>query len=310
MMGLYLVTGAAGFIGAALAKKLLGDGHGVVAIDNLSTGARENVPAGVHFFEADCQDPDPYLIIPQDQYDAIFHIAGQSSGEISFDNPTYDLSSNTGSTLRLLEFSLQNGCRRFIYASTMSVYGEKPDRPTKETDELKPESFYGVGKLASEHYLRIYEQFGIRSTSLRLFNVFGPGQNMTNLRQGMVSIFMAQMIQNGHIHIKGSKDRYRDFVFIDDVVDAFTACLNSSKAHGEVLNIASGVRTTVEALVDILTELYPGRVSREFSGSTSGDVHGLYADICMARKTLSYSPSIDLRTGLSRMLKWAIESGK
>lgn len=308
-MGKYLVTGAAGLIGAALAKRLLREGHRVVSIDNLSTGIKENVPEGVQFFEAECQDSAIYGQIPQDRYDAIFHIAGQSSGEISFDNPSYDLATNTESTLQLLGFALRNGCRRFVYASSMSVYGTKPDRPVKETDFPKPESFYGVGKLASEHYLRIYEQYGIRSTALRLFNVYGPGQNMINLRQGMVSIFMAQMLENGHIHIKGSKDRYRDHVYIDDVVDAFMACLDHNAAHGKMINIATGVRTTVEKLIDILTGLYPEEVMCEYSGSTSGDVHGIIADIDLANEILKYSPAMDLEKGIAAMLAWAIENG-
>lgn len=304
-MGNFLVTGAAGFIGAALSGRLLKEGHQVVSIDNLSTGIKENVPEGVQFFEAECQDPSIYAAIPQDRYDAIFHIAGQSSGEISFDDPVYDLGTNTQSTLLLLKFALKNGCSRFIYASTMSVYGIKPDEPIKETAVPEPESFYGVGKLASEHYLRIYEQYGMRSTSLRLFNVYGPGQNMGNLRQGMVSIFMAQMLKNGHIHVKGGKDRYRDFVYIDDVVDAFMACLAHEAAYGKNINIATGVRTTVGELIDVLTKLYSGEVTFEFSGSTSGDVHGLFADITMARKLLGYSSSVNLESGTSKMLKWA-----
>lgn len=305
-----MVTGAAGFIGSALANRLAKQGHRVVSIDNLSTGIKENVPEGVQFFEAECQDPAVYGQIPQDPYDAIFHIAGQSSGEISFDNPAYDLATNTASTLCLLNFCLKNGCHRFIYADTMSVYGIKPDEPVKETADPKPESFYGVGKLASEHYLRIYEQYGIRSTSLRLFNVYGPGQNMTNLRQGMVSIFMAQMFDNGHIHVKGSKDRYRDFVYIEDVVDAFMACLSNEEAYGKIINIATGVRTTVGELIGILTDLYSGKVTCEFSGSTAGDVHGLYADVSKAKEILNYSPSLDLRTGLSKMLEWATNNGR
>jgi UDP-glucose 4-epimerase len=306
---MYLVTGAAGFIGAALAKKLITDGHRVVSIDNLSTGVKENVPEGVEFFENKCQNEAVYKQIPQDRYDAIFHIAGQSSGEISFDNPVYDLRTNTESTLLLLQFALKNNCRRVIYASSMSVYGIQPDHPVKEGDKLKPESFYGVGKLASEHYLRIYEQYGIRSTSLRLFNVYGPCQNMANLRQGMVSIFMAQMLKNGHIHIKGSKDRYRDFVYIDDVVDACIACLNHEEAHGKIINIATGTRTTVEELINILTKLYPSDVTCEYSGSTSGDMHGIFADITLSKELLDYSPSVDLESGISTMLEWAINNG-
>jgi UDP-glucose 4-epimerase len=305
-MPTYLVTGAAGFIGSKLAERFILQGHDVVAIDNLSTGFKENMPPKVQFYEGDCQDENIYKTIPDVRYDAIFHLAGQSSGEVSFDDPAYDLRTNTESTLHLLKFALEVECKRFIYAGTMSVYGVRPDRPVKEDAELKPESFYGVGKIASEHYMRLFEQYGIRSTSLRLFNVYGPGQNMANLRQGMVSIFMAQMLENNHIVVKGSKDRYRDFVYIDDVVDAFLACLSSLQSHGRVINIATGLKTTVEELIQKMTALYPKEVKVEYSGSTLGDIHGIYADISLARATLSYKPKTSLDEGLEKMLEWAI----
>jgi UDP-glucose 4-epimerase len=305
-MGIYLVTGAAGFIGSKVSEKLIFEGHRVVTIDNLSTGLKENLPEKVEFYEGDCQDLHMYGKIPQSKYDAIFHLAGQSSGEVSFDNPSYDLRTNTESTLHLLKYALEVGCTRLVYAGTMSVYGVKPDEPAKEDAELKPESFYGVGKLASEHYMRIFEQYGIHSTSLRLFNVYGPGQNMGNLRQGMVSIFMAQMLENNHILVKGSKDRYRDFVYIDDVVTAFLACLDNSKSHGKVINIGGGVRTTVEELIERMMALYPEEVTVEYSGKTAGDIHGIYADISLAKEVLGYRPKTDLGTGLRKMLEWAI----
>ena len=153
-MANYLVTGAAGFIGAALTKRLLADGHKVVTIDNLSTGFIENIPEGTVFIEGDCADPDIYSKIPQGNFDAIFHIAGQSSGEISFDDPIYDIRTNTESTILLLKFALRNGCTRFIYAGTMSVYGDKPDRLINEDEECKPQSFYGVGKLMAMNFLQ------------------------------------------------------------------------------------------------------------------------------------------------------------
>lgn len=304
-MTTYLITGAAGFIGSKIAKKLVLEGRDVVTIDNLSTGFKENIPENVAFYEGGCQDGSMYKKIPQVRYDAIFHMAAQSSGEVSFDDPSYDLRTNTESTLHLLKFALEVGCRRFIYASTMSVYGVKPDRPIREQEEPKPESFYGVGKVASEHYLRIFEQYGIRSTSLRLFNVYGPGQNMANLRQGMVSIYMAQMLENHHIHVKGSKDRYRDFVYIDDVVDAFLACLSSPKSYGKAINIGSGVRTTVKELIEKMTALYPEKVTVEYSGSTPGDIHGIFADISLAKEVLGYEPKSHLDEGLRKMLTWA-----
>lgn len=302
----YLVTGIAGFIGAALAKQLVVNGHTVVGLDNLSTGFLTNVPDGVRLYQADCQDADAYVRLAAEEapFDAIFHIAGQSSGEISFDDPAYDLRTNAESTLHLLKLALATGCRRMIYASTMSVYGIKPDRPIAEHEGTYPQSFYGVGKLASEHYLRLYEQFGIRSTALRLFNVYGPGQNLENLRQGMVSIFMAMMVRNGHIHVKGSPDRYRDFVYIDDVVRAFLLCLERETSHGAVLNIAGSGRVTVGELINAMTTLHPSPVTVEFSGSTAGDIHGIHADIALAQERLGYAPTVSLQQGLQSMYSW------
>lgn len=303
---LVLVTGAAGFIGSAISNKLVSRGYSVVSVDNLSTGKHSNIPDGVKFYRGDCQDPQIYKALPDEKYDAIFHIAGQSSGEISFDDPSYDLRTNAESTLHLLKFAYKNNCTRFIYAGTMSVYGNKPDEPVKEDTNLEPQSFYGVGKVASEHYMRLFDAYGIKSTSLRLFNVYGPGQNMGNLRQGMVSIFMAQMLENHHIHVKGNKDRYRDFVYIDDVVNAFMSCMNNVNSYGKNINIGSGKRTTVDELIDKMTALYDKRVTVEYSGSTSGDIQGIYADISLADQTLNFRPKTELDEGLKKMLEWAL----
>ena len=303
-MATYLVTGVAGFIGAAVAKALLDQGHGVVGVDNLTTGFMENIPQGVRFYQADCQDAALYDTLPKESYSAIFHIAGQSSGEISFDDPAYDLRTNAESTLHLLRFALATGCKRMIYASTMSVYGIQPDTPVREDAPTFPQSFYGVGKLASEHYLRLYEQYGIRSTALRLFNVYGPGQNMANLRQGMVSIFLAMLLDKGHIHVKGSPDRYRDFVYIDDVVRAFLLCLEKESSCAAVLNIGGSGRATVGQLIGCLQEAHGKNVSVEYSGSTAGDIHGIHADGAAAATKLGYTPQVSLQEGLRRMYQW------
>jgi len=303
-MANYLVTGAAGFIGAALAKKLIADGHTVVTIDNLSTGYKSNVPEGVTFIKGDCGEASVYERIPQKKYDAIFHIAGQSSGEISFDDPIYDIRTNAESTLLLLKFALKNGCDRFIFAGTMSVYGIKPDKRISEEEECCPESFYGVAKLASEHYMRIYERYGIRSTCLRLFNVYGPGQNLENLRQGMVSIFLAQMLKSGHIHVKGSANRFRDFIYIDEVVSAFFACLYRNESYGEIINVGTGIKTTVGQLIDALNEVYGKNTTVEYSGSTEGDVYGLVSNNSKLRKLLRINSMCDLHKGISKMLEF------
>lgn len=305
-MASYLVTGGAGFIGAALAARLLASGHEVVIIDNLSTGFRSNVPAGAIFIEGDCQEVMLYDALPQRAYAAIFHIAGQSSGEISFDDPVYDLQTNTQSTLLLLQFAKRVDCRRVVYASTMSVYGDQPDVPVTEQAPTVPKSFYGVGKLASEHYLRIYRQYGIESAALRLFNVYGPGQNMDNLRQGMVSIYLAQALKNRHIHVKGSAGRFRDFIYIDDVVDAFLRFETLTLGEHQIFNIGTGVRTTVQELVERIRASLPFAVDVRYEGNTPGDMFGIRADCLRAASVAGWSARIDLATGLQRMVDWVL----
>lgn len=305
-MAHYLVTGGAGFIGAALASRLLAAGHEVVVLDNLSTGFRDNIPAAATFIQGNCQDAALYARVPQRDYAAIFHIAGQSSGEISFDDPVYDLQTNTQSTLLLLQFAKRVGCQRLVYASTMSVYGDQPDKPVAEEATTTPKSFYGVGKLASEHYLRIYRQYGIESAALRLFNVYGPGQNMDNLRQGMVSIYLAQALKNRHIHVKGSADRFRDFVYIDDVVDAFLRFETQALGEHQTFNIGTGVRTTVQDLVERICSSLPFAVDVRYEGNTPGDMFGIRADASRARQDADWEAKVDLATGLQRMIAWAL----
>ena len=177
-MKTYLVTGAAGFIGAAVAKRLIGEGNKVVTIDNLSTGKRDVIPEDCIFIEGNDFDSGIIDRLYTYRFDCIVHIAGQSSGEISFEAPIYDLQTNAQSTLMLLDYARKTGCKEFVYASSMSVYGDHENPLVSEETSAVPKSFYAVGKLSSENYMRIYsDTYGIRCTALRFFNVYGVGQN-------------------------------------------------------------------------------------------------------------------------------------
>ena len=301
----YLVTGAAGFIGGAIARQLLAQDAEVWTIDNLSTGFIENIPHGVRFIQGECQDPEVIAKLSNTRFDAILHIAGQSSGEISFDDPAYDLRTNTESTLRLIKFGLENGCDRFIYASSMSVYGDVPDVPIPETREPKPLSFYGVGKLASEHYMRLYQSRGLKPTALRYFNVYGPFQNMKNLRQGMVSIFLAQMLKHDRIVVKGAPDRFRDFIYIDDIVNNTIKVIDEPRTIGEVFNFGTGVKTTVGQLLDMMRNESGVQKEAVFLGTTPGDQKGIVADISLAREIFGFECRWSLDLGLGQMVSWA-----
>ena len=301
----YLVTGAAGFIGAAIAKKLIEENNDVWTIDNLTTGHINNLPDGIKFIEGNCQDDKSIDQLINTKFNAIIHFAGQSSGEISFDDPVYDLRTNCESTLKLIQYGLSNGCSRFIYASSMSVYGEVPDIPISEKNECNPLSFYGVGKLASEHYLRIYQSKGLQPTSLRIFNVYGPGQNLLNLRQGMVSIFMAQLLRNKKIIVKGSPDRFRDFIYINDVVRITLKLLKNNKGIGKIYNVGTGVKTNVQELLDKLVNIYDKSIKIEFAEPTPGDQQGITADIKSLRSDYKLEELVKIDEGLKNMMVWA-----
>lgn len=307
-MKTYLVTGAAGFIGSFVASALLDGGKNqVVTIDNLSTGKREVVPKGCIFIEGN--DFDENIINQLDKYkfDSIIHIAGQSSGEISFEKPVYDLQTNAQSTLMLLNYAKKTGCKEFIFASSMSVYGDKEDPLVSESTYPTPKSFYAVGKLASENYMRIYSQmYGIKCTALRFFNVFGAGQNMDNLKQGMASIYLALAIRDHHITVKGSGERFRDFVYIDDVVDAVLKSMNRTKGEMfEVYNVSNNRKVYVRDIITYIEEHLPYNVTHEYVQGTPGDQNGVYGINNKIKNDLGWSPRVSFEVGMQRMIDWA-----
>lgn len=302
-----LVTGGAGFIGSHLARRLLERGDRVVVVDNLSTGKRENVPASAKFIELDLARADCLEFLPEEPFDAVCHLAAQSSGPASAEQPYNDLQANAASTLLLSRWCLQKRVSRFLYASSMAIYGNADILPVTEAAPCVPVSYYGVSKLASEHLLRVAAHEGLSVTSLRMFSVYGPGQNLGNLKQGMVSIYLAYFLRGVEVPVTGSLDRFRDFVYIDDVVDAWLKVLALPGTLGATYNIASGRPTTVRELLTALIAAlglpsdYP---VRELPGSLS-DQFGLYADITRAQHDLNWRTSKSLVDGLEPMIRWA-----
>lgn len=306
-MKTYLVTGAAGFIGSAVTQKLMQNNNKVVTIDNLSTGKREVVPEGCIFIEGNDFDANVIKQLDQYKFDAIIHIAGQSSGEVSFENPVYDLQTNTQSTLMLLDYARRSGCHEFLFASSMSVYGDPKEPLVDEMSPACPKSFYAVGKLASENYMRIYsEMYGLRCTALRFFNVFGAGQNMDNLKQGMASIYLALAMKDRHIVVKGSKDRFRDFVYIDDVVDAVVSSIGRDKGHGfEIYNVSNNRKIHVHEIVEQIELSLPYNVTHEYIAGTPGDQRGVFGKWGKIHTQLGWEPKISFEDGLKKMIDWA-----
>ncbi len=312
-MKTYLVTGAAGFIGAAVAKRLIEEGNKVVTIDNLSTGKEDVIPKDCIFIKGNDYDEKVIEKLSQYNFDAIIHIAGQSSGEVSFENPVYDLQTNAQSTIMLLNYARMTGCNNFIFASSMSTYGDHNENPlVSEDTPTIPKSFYAVGKLASENYMRIYAQtYGIKCTALRFFNVFGVGQNLDNLKQGMASIYLAMAIRNKHITIKGSPDRFRDFVYVDDVVDAVNLSLHRENGEMyEVFNVSNERPVYVRDIIDYIVSHVPFKVTYEYVSGTPGDQKGIYGIYKKINNILGWHGTISFEEGMQRMIDWALINEK
>lgn len=308
-----LVTGGAGFIGSNIAKKLIKDNHEVYIIDNLKTGYVDNIPNEATFINGDFSQDNILSKLNNTKFDIVFHIGGQSSGEISYEDPEYDLNTNTLSTLKLLQYCQKTGCKKFVYASTMSVYGEKEGQEQfSELDDTNPKSFYAVGKLASEKYMDIFsKQFGIDFVSLRYFNVYGVGQNLENLKQGMVSIYLKQFFDDSfsEVIVKGSLERFRDLVYIDDVADITIESAFNKKYNNQIINVGTGVKTTVRDILELIKEYSGSNKEIKIEGGTPGDQFGIYAD---NSKLLSlYKNDLVLfKDGLKKMIDWIKEDSE
>ena len=297
-----LITGVAGFIGSHVANRFLMEGFKVVGVDDLSGGNIENIPKDIEFIQQDLAQESTTDFIPND-CNIILHLAGQSSGEISFDDPIVDLQKNVFSTLNLIKYGLRNKVERIVYASSMSVYGAVDDKPVNENSLCKPLSCYGLSKYTSEMYLDIYKE-SIPSVSMRMFNVYGPGQDMNNLRQGMVSIFVSQALFNNRIEIKGSLERYRDFIYIDDVVECWFRAATRYTAIGKSINIGTGVRTTIDELIQHIRKDMPD-IEYYTNGNTPGDQTGIFADTENLKLHLGIEKYTPLSLGLHKFIDWA-----
>ena len=298
-----LVTGGAGFVGSHLARALLDRGYAVDVADDLSTGRRENVPEGAELLELDLGAPNALASLPRADYGAILHLAGQSSGERSFDDPERDFDANARSTAALARFALDNGIPALVHASSMGVYGQPEGSPVAEDSPTAPISWYGASKLAAETVLGAAERLGLRTCSLRMFSVYGPGQDLAEMRQGMVSIYLAYLLAGKPVEVKGSLERVRDFVYVDDVVEAWIAALEG-EASGP-LNVGTGSGTTVGELIELLGSALGVKPEIVEQGGTPGDQRALHADTAAAEAALDWRAQTSLAQGLRRMAAWA-----
>ena len=297
-----LITGIGGFIGSKIGEKAIDKGYEVIGVDDLSSGNKINIPSEAHFIKLDLSKKENIPKLPTD-IDFILHLAGQSSGDISFDNPILDLEKNTHSTLNLIRFGIENKVKKILYASSMSVYGSVEDKPISEECETSPLSCYGVGKKCSENYLYVYNN-QLPYLNYRMFNVYGPGQNMSNLRQGMVSIFLSQAINLNSITVRGSLKRFRDFIFIDDVVECWLKGIELESLKNQTINIGTGERTEVGFLLDEICSHFKN-IDIDVKDSTQGDQFGIYSDNRLMKDLFQIEKTTSLHAGIKKFVTWA-----
>jgi UDP-glucose 4-epimerase len=296
--GNVLVTGGAGFIGSRIADSLLGDGYDVVVADDLSSGDRVNVPADALFLELDLSREEALAKLPDRSYDGVLHLAGQSSAKRSFDDPVRDFDANARSTLLLAGWAAEHGIPVLVHASSMGVYGDGGAEPVSEDGLTLPISYYGASKLAAERLLAVAAGDRLRTCSLRMFNVYGTGQDLENLDQGMVSIYLAYVVRGEPVLVKGPLDRVRDLVHVDDVVEAWKLAL--TRPIGGPVNVGSGIGTSVD---DLLQRLFRAcGVADDYpivdGPRTPGDPYRSVADVTRARRELGWEPQVTLDAGL------------
>jgi len=297
-----LITGGAGFIGSHLARRCLALGHQVTVVDNLSTGYQRNVPDGAEFVYCDLGAPAQYYKLRGLRPDVIYHLGAQSSGWISFDAPLRDMDDNLRSTVLLGEWAQSVGCPRVLLASTESTYGEGKGRvPFHETSDQRPLTYYGCSKLAAEHYLRVANDcHGLQATWLRLFSVYGPKQDLANLKQGILSIYLAYVLAGKPVTVKGSLQRVRDMVIVDDVVEAFLAAASEPNTINHAYNVCSGEGLTIGEIIQRLGKAF-GHASYPVveEGGTPGDVFASIGDHAALTAATGWKPTVFLDQGLA-----------
>lgn len=312
-MAKYLVTGAAGFIGRSIAAALLDRGDSVRGVDNFSTGKRENLLGleAMEFVEGDLAD----LEVCREAcagVEVIFHEAALPSVPRSVLDPIGSNVACVDATVNLLWAAKEAGVRRVVYAASSSAYGDTPTLPKHEQMLPNPISPYAVAKLTGEYYMRSFARvYGLETVSLRYFNVFGPYQDPASQYSGVLAVFCRKMLAGEQPTIYGDGETSRDFTFIQNTVEGnlLAASAPAELVSGRVMNVATGVRITLNEVVEVLRGItgYTGLVA--YAPERAGDIKHSLADISLAGELLGYAPSVSLEEGLRRTVQWYRKTG-
>ncbi|ETZ53048.1 UDP-glucose 4-epimerase [Mycobacterium sp. MAC_080597_8934] len=304
-----LVTGAAGFIGSTLVDRLLADGHTVVGLDNFASGRASNLehlvgnPAHV-FVEADIVTADLEAILDEHRPEVVFHLAAQIDVRHSVADPQFDASVNVIGTVRLAEAARRAGVRKIVHTSSGgSIYGTPPTYPTPETVPTDPASPYAAGKVAGEIYLNTFRHlYGLDCSHIAPANVYGPRQDPHG-EAGVVAIFAQALLSGKPTKVFGDGTNTRDYVFVDDVVDAFVKA-SGDAGGGQRFNIGTGVETSDRQLHSAVAAAVGGPDDPEFHPPRLGDLKRSCLDIGLAARVLGWQPKVGLQQGVARTVEY------
>lgn len=311
-MALYLVTGGAGFIGSHIVEALVGRGHQVRVLDNLMSGKKENL-AGlldrIEFMEADFRDLKTCRRAVAG-VDYVLHQGALVSVPLSVDNPVLVNEINITGTLNILVSARDEGVRGVVLASSSAVYGDDPALPKTEAMKTSPLSPYALTKLINEYYgILFYKLYGLRTVSLRYFNVFGPRQDPASPYAAVIPIFIARILRGEKPVIYGDGEQSRDFVYVANVVEANILATEAEGAGGDVFNIAEGRSISINSLLAMINEIVGTDIRADYQPPRPGDVRHSLADIKKARLGLGYELRTSFFEGLKKTIEWHIGIG-
>ncbi len=311
----YFVTGAAGFIGSTLVDRLLAEGHNVVGIDNLSGGVAANLeqahrrnrlgPGRFTLLTTDLQAPELASIVAGTNPDAVFHLAAQVDLRASVSDPQFDARSNVLGTINVLEASRRAGVQRFVYAASGgSRYGAPSRLPVDETAQVHPLSPYAAAKVAGEMYVHAYAgMYGIAPICLGLANVYGPRQNPHG-EAGVIAVFGSRMISGRPVTVYGDGTATRDYVYVDDVADAFVRAGQAPLTTVGTYNIGTGRQATVAEVHRLIAAVLDGASMPCYAAARTGELDAIALDATKAERELGWKPAVDLVEGIQRTMQW------
>jgi nucleoside-diphosphate-sugar epimerase len=305
-MATYLVTGGAGFIGSHLVEELVRRGERVRVVDNLSTGKRQNIAhvASVDFVDGDLADLEVARRTVKG-VDYVLHQAAIPSVPRSVQDPVTSNRANIDASLNVLVAARDARVKRIVYAGSSSAYGDTPTLPKMEAMATAPLSPYALQKLVGEQYCQMFTRlYGLETVTIRYFNVFGPRQDPSSPYSGVISLFISALCDGRAPTIFGDGEHTRDFTYVANVVEGVLRACTAEGASGEVINVATGGRISLNTLFETIRDLVAARVDPIYAAPRAGDVKDSQADISKARRILGYQPIVSFEEGLARTVEW------